>query len=333
MEQRESNEALVVEPEQPKATVSTPAPISSGIAAVGLAHRREVSPAIMPAKPGLSALPAQAGPAPCPTCGGAIMDGAMATASYVYALGQIEARFPRPSVEKEMAQATGRAETAGRTDQQAFYDVLSRSENRYLARQMCWVFTVQGLETYILTPRDPTDLGLLIAALNPQPLPPISTVVGVRGPIAPPDFCNGLMVPIVIFDQIYTFSRDALIEAIPRPEQTGAEEFGAASRELFDRIMQMTDNAGATDEHRAVDYLAVRYPAIYAKTAEEYAQNFSLSGVDVRPSALSATRKIVEVIFSYTNRNTDYTEKYFVRCDVTEEFPFLVTKLSPYYDR
>jgi hypothetical protein len=48
---------------------------------------------------------------------------------------------------------------------------------------------------------------------------------------------------------------------------------------------------------------------------------------------LSATRKIVEVIFSYTNRNTDFTEKFFVRVDVTEEFPFLVTKLSPYYDR
>jgi len=38
-------------------------------------------------------------------------------------------------------------------------------------------------------------------------------------------------------------------------------------------------------------------------------------------------------IFSYTNRNTDFTEKFCVRCDITEEFPFLVTKLSPYYDR
>jgi hypothetical protein len=33
------------------------------------------------------------------------------------------------------------------------------------------------------------------------------------------------------------------------------------------------------------------------------------------------------------NRNTDYTEKYFVRCDVMEKFPFLVTKLSPCYDQ
>lgn len=333
MDQLENTEALVVEPDQLRAAAAASAPVRSGNAAASLARQREVSPMIMPAKPGLGALPAQAGPAPCPTCGGMGMEGAMASASYVYALGQIEARFPRPSVEKEMAQATGRAETAGRTDQQAFHDVLSRPENRYLARQMCWVLTIQGLEAYILTPRDPTDLGLLIAALNPQPLPPISTVIGVRGPVAPPDYCNGLMVPIVVFDQIYTFSRDALIEAIPRPERTPAEEFGAASRELFDRIMQMTDNAGATDEHRALNYLAVRYPAIYAKAAESYAQNASLSAVDVQPSALSGTRNIVDVIFSFTNRATDYTEKSFVRCDVTEEFPFLVTKLSPYYDR
>jgi hypothetical protein len=95
--------------------------------------------------------------------------------------------------------------------------------------------------------------------------------------------------------------------------------------------MQMTDNAGATDEQRALNYLAVRYPAIYAKAAESFAGNFSLTGVEVRPLPLSGTRNVVDCIFS--NRNTDYTEKYFVRCDVTEEFPFLVTKMSPYYDR
>jgi hypothetical protein len=55
--------------------------------------------------------------------------------------------------------------------------------------------------------------------------------------------------------------------------------------------------------------------------------------VEVRPSRLSGTRKIVDVILSFTNRNTDFAEKFFVRVDVTEEFPFLVTKLSPYYDR
>jgi len=95
----------------------------------------------------------------------------------------------------------------------------------------------------------------------------------------------------------------------------------------------MTDNAGATAEHRSLNYLAVRYPAIYAKAAEEFARDFSLTGVDVLASPLSGARSVADVIFSYTNRNTDFTEKFFVRVDVTEEFPFLVTKLSPYYDR
>jgi hypothetical protein len=32
-------------------------------------------------------------------------------------------------------------------------------------------------------------------------------------------------------------------------------------------------------------------------------------------------------------RIVDVIDKYFVRVDVTEQFPFLVTKLAPYYDR
>jgi PatG C-terminal len=285
--------------------------------------------AVIPSQGGAVSGPA-APPAPCPTCA----NGAASVApAYVYALGRVEARFPRLSVEKEFAQAGHRADTAGRTDQQVFYEVLSRPENRYLARQMCWVFLVQGLEAYILQPRNPADLDLLVSALEPQPVPWITAVIGLRGPIAPPEFCNGLMVPIVIFDQTYNFSRDELIRAIPRPERIPQHDFEPAARELFDRVMQLTDNAGATDEHRALNYCAVRYPNIYARTAEAFAADASLSEVEVRPSPLSSTRNIVEVIFSYTNRNTDYTDKSFVRVDVTEEFPFLVTKLSPYYDR
>jgi hypothetical protein len=48
---------------------------------------------------------------------------------------------------------------------------------------------------------------------------------------------------------------------------------------------------------------------------------------------MSGTRKVVDVIFSHTNRDTDVTEKHFVRVDVSEELPFLVTKMSPFYDR
>jgi hypothetical protein len=255
-------------------------------------------------------------------------------ASYVYAIGRIEARFPNLAAEKEFAQAAGRTETAGKTDQQTLQAVLSRRENRYLVRQVCWVLTIQGLETYLLVPRDPGDIDLLVEAIRPAPTAnDVDVVIGLRGPIAPPEMCNGLMVPLVVFDQIYSFDRDTLIKGIPRPEKTTAAQFGPAAEELFNRLMQVTDNAGATNEHRALNYLAVRYPAVYAKAAEQFGQASSLTGVEVRPSSLSSTRIIVDVIFSYTNRNTDFTEKFFVRCDVTEEFPFLVSKMSPYYDR
>jgi hypothetical protein len=58
-----------------------------------------------------------------------------------------------------------------------------------------------------------------------------------------------------------------------------------------------------------------------------------LSEVEVRPSPLGSTRTIVDAIFAYTNRTTDFSEKFFARVDVAETFPFLVSKLSPYYDR
>jgi hypothetical protein len=254
--------------------------------------------------------------------------------SYVYALGRIEARFPRLSVEKEFLQATGRVETKGLTDRQALHSVLSNSVNRYLVRHLCWVMTIEGLETYILAPRDPADCSLLVEALRANPTPADrDLVVGVKGPIVSPDTCNGLMLPIVLFDQIYSFDRGSLIKAIPRPEKMKAEAFAPAAEELFDRIMQLTGNAGASDEHRALNYLAVRYPGIYATVADAFARDASLSGVDVRHSHLSGTRRIVDVIFSFTNRNTDVVEKSFVRVDVTEHFPFLVTKVSPYIER
>jgi len=284
----------------------------------------------------LTDAPSAVSPQACATCGAPVVpdNGAPVAPHFVYAIGRLEARFPRASVEREFAQATGRAATTGLTDRQALQKVLSQRENRYLVRQLCWVLTIGGLETYLLVPRDPGDVELLVEALRATPSPmDLDCVIGVKGPIAPPEMCNGLMVPLAIFDQIYSFDRETLIKAIPKPEKMAAKDFGPMAAELFDRILQMTDNAGATNEHRALNYLAVRYPAIYATAADAFARNASLTAVDVVLSPLSGVRTVVDVVFSYTNRTTDVVEKFMVRVDVTEEFPFLVTKLSPYVDR
>src|SRR2546426_11391685 len=100
---------------------------------------------VTPSQEDVSGAPPTNG-APCPTCAGAA---APMPVSYVYAIGRIEARFPRLSVEKEFAQAAGRAETAGQTDQQTVYKGLSQPQSRHFAPQLCWGVTVRGLATYI----------------------------------------------------------------------------------------------------------------------------------------------------------------------------------------
>ncbi len=276
----------------------------------------------------------------CPSCG--TLNGARnapsTVPSYIYALGTITPRFRTKSAEKEFAQVVGLDDAVkGLTDTQVLHKVLSDRRNRYLVRELCWVMNIGGLETYILVPRDPVDFDLLAESVRPRRQPnDLDLVIGEKGPIAPMEMCNGLLVPIVTFDLTYSFNRDLLFKAIPRDgkagKKTSENEFEMAAEVLLDRIMQMADNAGATPEHRACTYLVVRSKSLYQAVAEAFARNESLTAVDVRPSPLSGTRNVLEVIISLTNRTTDVISKQFVRVDVTEEFPFLVSKLSPYYD-
>jgi hypothetical protein len=267
-----------------------------------------------------AATPATMGKPQAPSTGG------QSNASYIYAIGRFEARFPHISIEKEFWQAAGRSDTKGLTDRATFHKVLSERQNRYLVRELCWVMTIQGLDAYILLPRDPADHELLVESLRPKPgSDDLDVAIGMTVGIAPANMCNGLTVPIAYFNQTYSFPRPQLMEAVNKEHRASAEE-------LFDRIMQMADNFGNQDDHRALNYLILRYPRIYEVVAEAFAKNDSLTSVNARRSRLSGDRKILDVIFSFTNRTTDVISQQFVRVDVTDMYPFLVTKMSPYYN-
>jgi len=262
--------------------------------------------------------------------------GDLGPATYVYAIGTISARMPSLGVEKQFAQASAQMSREGKTksatDPQLVYEVLKA--NRYLANELCYVLSIEGIDTYLLAPRDPFALDQLIEAIKPSTVGlDVDVVVGTKGPTAPAEACNGLEVPVVIFDRIWSFDRAEFTKAIPRPKDAKDEDkFRALADEMFLRVGKLSDNAGATDEHRAVNYLAVSYPAVYAKVGEMYGRDGYLSALDVQTSRLSQTRKIMDVILAFTNRATDVIEKFHVRVDVTEKYPFLVTKLEPYYD-
>jgi hypothetical protein len=135
---------------------------------------------------------------------------------------------------------------------------------------------------------------------------------------------------VVAFDHVYSVNRNELLKAIPRPEGRTEEEFTEMSGELLDRIVDMADNCGATDEHRALNWLFFRYEKVHAKHAEQAARNASLASISARPSSLGGG--IVDVIFSYLRPSTDEVEKFRVSVDAKGPFPYLRTQLERYID-
>lgn len=264
----------------------------------------------------------------CPSCAA----NKSAPQSFVYAIGKISPKFPTRAIEREFAQVVGRSATSGLADMQLMHEILAKRENRYLARSMCWVLAVEGIETYIVTTRDASDMDLLIASLPKRGgNDDVDVVIGRLGPLANPQQCNGLILPLVLLSQSYSFDVETLLEAVC--ENKADDRLRSASQDLFTRIRQISDNAGSTDEHRALNYLTVRYSEIYKLAARQFSDNASLTAVEVRPSRLSGPRKLLDVIFTFTERTAGVDAKFYCRIDVTEEFPFLASKLAPYFDR
>lgn len=255
--------------------------------------------------------------------------------NFVYVLGKIQTKFPSLGIKKEYFQAVERLDTAGRTDYEVMKTVISNKENQYLLKHIRWILTMEGIEIYNLKPSNPTDFNLLAESLTSPSSTDVNVVIGTCGSESTSNMHQDHKLPIVHFDQIYSINLNTLMKTLPKPRDKAKEgkDYSAKSEELLHRIMQMSDNVGAIDEHRALNYLAARYPACYEKTVEMHHKDFSLSAIEVKTSRLSRSRKILDCIFTYTNRKTDINEKWFCRVDSTELFPFLVTSLSPYYDR
>ncbi|MBT9316584.1 cyanobactin maturation protease PatG family protein [Leptothoe spongobia] len=267
---------------------------------------------------------------------------------YVYAVGTVVPRFPNMSLEKEYKQAVVQdADTEGQSTRmwEIQYSVLNKPENRYIARDLCWVFSIQNVDTYILEPKTNDELQQLINMLphstsqgssEPSNEEQVDVVIGDLGPIAPPEKCNGLQLPIVILNNTYSFTVQEFLSNLRQAIDSQRSEDDLL-RYVFKLLMQLADNVGNLDEHRAVNYVALRYHEVYKQTIEQYQQDppHVLDGVNVQMSRLNAsgTRRIVEVIFTYRNDQTDVKTRFYASVDVGGMFPFLVDALQPYYER
>jgi hypothetical protein len=255
---------------------------------------------------------------------------------FVYAIGTIEAEFPNVAIEREMqvlAHAMGvevepdpNLPTKPTEDRRWQHAVLTRDRKltRYIARQLRWRLTIEDLPAFVLNPRDPSDVDELIDALARPKYPEPERRGGRRAaatkspPIEPPhpqdlDVVVGVTPDgtAVLVDQIFTIKPGQLAPG-------GLAHFA-----------QLSDNKGLTDAERAHNFLTARYTPPMSQGA-----GFELAGVSVVPSRLGAgTDRIVRAIYTFKHTTTGVKKKYFVRVDVTHEFPIIVHPWQAYLER
>ena len=267
-----------------------------------------------------------------------------ANSGFVYAIGTVEAECPNVGIEREMQMMAhhlkvpaGPGKNVKPTEDRHWQHAVltaDRKKTRYLARQLSWRLTIEDLPAFALKPRDCCDIDDLIDCLdrpkyhkqdggkgkkgktaasdpNVAQLPDdLDVIVGVRGANTP----DGMEVYV---DQI--FQRGILFP----------------NKHMY--FSQIVDNYGLTDQDRAYNFLTARYdiePNIL-EVQKEFGQ-VGLEGVPTIYSRLSGdTNRIVRVIFTFKGhfKGALVEKKYFVRVDVTNEFPIIITPWYPYLDR
>lgn len=265
-------------------------------------------------------VPAQA----CPTCNTPRTEAQMAPNGWVYVIGDVDLRYPNLAVEKEAIGAMARANTTGLSNDAALQKVLGVPGNAYLVREMCWVLLVQEVETYILIPRYPQDYPMLVEAAKSE----VSAVIGTLGPIANPDVCNGLTVPFLIFDMIYSFDKAGLVADMPLPEGADAAKFRATATDIFNQVAQLISNG--TGMERALAYLLVKDPKLYHVIADAYNRNAQLTTVELKAAPVTSTQNLVDVIVRTQNRTTGVPTSVYARLALAAKLPYVVTYWQPY---
>ena len=136
------------------------------------------------------------------------------------------------------------------------------------------------------------------------------------------------MVPIVAVEQTYSFDRAALVGAVPRPDRIKKDEFAAAVEDVVARIVQLADNAGASDEHarsttwRCAIPESTRSPPMPSPQSVAHRRRRAPVGAE-----RDAADRRGDFGLHATGRPTSWRGRSAV--DVTELFPFLVTKCRP----
>jgi hypothetical protein len=185
---------------------------------------------------------------------------------------------------------------------------------------MSWVLQRRGLPLYYLAPSTPWDLDDLLqtATLEGEEGGGRVTVAGWLGET---ETRANLTLPVLHLEVVHVRG------VAPPPEGPEAQAWGL--------LEQLADNPGRTAEHRALNFLVARFQDLRELLARRIEANQKLAGVRARPSRLSASGQVIDIIFDFRSpEDGAAADSQFVRVDVSEVHPFpLNDSFQAYFER
>lgn len=257
----------------------------------------------------------------------------LAPLGYVYVIGKVQWAFGAPDIEKEYLQLLPDPVPANlTTEAQRVQYVLQ--QNPFLAREMEWLFIIGGQPAYRLTPRSQTELNAFVTNMVPSDPTVIqySYIVGTFDPL-------GGDMPRVVVNRTELFTLQELAACVTSALKAQNVTNIPSTQQIvnvFDQTLQLANNTGDLDEHRALNYVSVNYPEVYVLPTAQGAtsSNLVFIGVETRHSVNDAGgAKVIEVILKYQNQSTGVPLRFFTSVDVTGQFPYIVQKFQPYFER
>jgi hypothetical protein len=265
-----------------------------------------------------------------PALGATAADQTMASARWVYAVGQVGTRCLTEGVERELRQAMGGTDPMDIANLARLRAALTKPENRYLVRELCWVLAVDGIDSYVLAPSDPMDILLLAEAIRPNSRGDnIDAAVGRIVDPSPADAaCSQIPLPLLVFDQLHSFDTKSFAKKLKGSDAQEVEESFVV--DVLHRLTSLGSGLGLAAEHRALNYVILRYPKLYHLASEKAAEGFSLQAVRFLRPPVAGGRILVDVLLTFISNVDSRTERWSVKVDVTDKYPFLRGALSPH---
>ena len=191
-------------------------------------------------------LPAYPGTDQSPQPGQQVMG--FRTVGPILAVGRLRATFPSLGHQREFADAAHIDPDAAVTSSD-LKEVLSLDEHRYLARQVCWTFTVLGSDVCLVVPRDDADLDEMMDTLVAEDDGTVQALVGepatggrsVAG-------CRDVDLPMVAPVQLHSFTLDEFAEAMAAHYDATAATLASTRSETSPSGEGTTDTEDADTE-------------------------------------------------------------------------------------